>query len=298
MARSAAAKSSRLARLWVSPRFRWSVRLAGAVVLILLIMNGCNSYFYYPSRTVWYKPKDFGLTHEDVYFKTRDGLKLHGWFLPAAGKPRGTIIHFHGNAENITNHIALSAWLPPEGYNVLIFDYRGYGQSEGKVTRAGTILDGHAAIDYALSRPDVDPQRLFVFGQSLGGAVALWVTAQRPEVKAIVVDSTFGRYRDIAQFHLRHIVLMDWAASGLSHLLISSGYDPLDVIDRISPRPLLVIAAGRDEICPPHLGKAVFDAAREPKSFWLVQDAGHGEAPLLNPQEAARRFNELFEQAR
>lgn len=263
-----------------------------------MLLRGCDGAFYYPSRTTWFSPEEFGISRfEDVYFSTRDGIRLHGWWAPAVREARGTVIHFHGNAENITNHIALSAWLPGAGYNLLIFDYRGYGRSEGSVTRAGTILDGHAAIDYALSRTEVDRERLFVFGQSLGGAVAFYVVAERPEIRALVIDSSFPSYRAIATAHARRMLPFHWLSDGAASLLVSDGYDPVDVVDRIPPRPLLVIASGRDNVCFPELGRALFDAAREPKQFWHVDDAGHCEAVLLRPDEATRRIRELFDSA-
>lgn len=279
-------------------RIRWIVRALVAAIILVMLLRGCDGAFYYPSRTSWFSPQEFGISQfEDVYFRTRDGVKLHGWWAPAFREPRGTVIHFHGNAENVTNHIALSAWLPGAGYNLLIFDYRGYGRSEGSVTRAGTVLDGHAALDYALSRPEVDPRRLFFFGQSLGGAVAFYVAAERSEVRALVIDSSFPSYRAIATAHARRMLPFHWLSDGAANLLVSDGYDPVDVVDRIPPRPLLVIASGRDNVCFPELARALFDAAREPKQFWHVDDAGHCETVLLCPDEATRRIRALFDSA-
>ena len=291
---AASDKPARRKRWW--RRFKWTLRVAVLLAIVGKFIVGFDSCFYYPTREVLYTPDQLGLDYEDVTFKASDGVKLSGWFLPARGAPRGTVIHFHGNAENMTGHITFAAWLPRAGYNLLVFDYRGYGQSEGKVTRKGTILDGHAALNYVLSRPDVDPQRVFAFGQSIGGAVAIVVAAERPELRAVVVDSSFSSYRRIAAMHLRKMLLFKWLAGLTARLALSADYDPIDCVDRLAPRPLLVIASGQDEICFPELSRELYDAAREPKEFWLIPEAAHTETIFLKFDEARRRITTRFEE--
>lgn len=144
-------------------RIRWTVRAAIYAILLGLPLGcGLDRLFYHPDSTIYYTPAQLNLRHEDVRFVARDGVRLHGWWLPAlTPRPLGTIVHFHGNAANISNHILAAYWLPAAGYHVFMFDYRGYGQSEGSPTRRGTIADGHAALDYVLSRPEVDRERLY-----------------------------------------------------------------------------------------------------------------------------------------
>jgi fermentation-respiration switch protein FrsA (DUF1100 family) len=287
-------KPERRKRWW--RRFKWTLRVAVLLAIAGKSIVGFDGCFYYPSREVFYTPDQLGLDYEDVTFKASDGVKLSGWFVPARAAPRGTVIHFHGNADNMTGHVPFVAWLPRGGYNLLVFDYRGYGQSDGKVTRKGTILDGHAALDYVLSRPDVAPQRVFAFGQSIGGAVAIVVAAERPELRAVVVDSAFSSYRRIAAMHLRKMLLSKWLARTAARLALSTDYDPIDHVDRLTPRPLLVIASGKDEICFPELSRELYDAAREPKEFWLVPEATHAEAVFLEPDETQRRITGLFDE--
>lgn len=286
----------------------WTLRLVLVALVIGALIVRCDSWFYYPSQRIWETPSLLGMRYEDVRLSAADGVSLHGWWLPAeSGRPgrrgadasaaRGTVIHFHGNAENITAHLVLVEWLPRAGYNVLMFDYRGYGQSGGSVSRAGTIRDGHAAVDYVLSRPDVDRRRIFAYGQSLGGAIAVFIAAERPEIRAVVVESTFSGYRRIAATHLQKLVLLSAPARGLAALLVSGGYDPIDVVGRISPRPLLVIAAERDSICAPQLGRELYEAAGEPKEFWLVPGAGHLAILESAGEELEQRVLEFLERA-
>jgi len=275
--------------------FKWLVRIGVLLFVVGIFIVGLDRLFYYPSKTVHYTPDDFSLKYEDVTFETSDGLKLSGWFLPADGRAKGTVIHFHGNAENITAHVTLSLWLMWEGYNVFVFDYRGYGKSEGRVTRAGTIRDGHAALDYVLSRDDVDPGRIFAFGQSLGGAVATVVAAERQEFRAVVLDSTFSGYRRIGSRHLQKLLFFKWPADLLAAALLSDDYDPIDYVARIAPRPLLVIASTEDKICFAELGRELFDAAGEPKEFVLVQESEHLQTVAENVDGVQDKILRLFE---
>ena len=135
-------------------------------------------------------------------------MRLHGIgrhelpprFLPASGTVKGTVLHLHGNAANVSNHLPLVAWLPARGYNVLMLDYRGFGRSEGKPTLDGIVQDALAALEYLRSRPDVDRDRLVVLGQSIGGATALRMLARDSAgVRLAVIDSSFPSYRGIAR---------------------------------------------------------------------------------------------------
>jgi uncharacterized protein len=279
-------------------RIRWAVRLGvlGLVVGYLKFV-GLDGKFYYPDNEVYVDPAQLGLRYENVTFRTRDGVKLHGWFLPAVGEAKGVVVHCHGNAANVTGHVVLVSWLPEAGYHVLMFDYRGYGKSEGRVTRAGTIIDTHAALDYARTRPEAVGLPVFVYGQSLGGAVAIVVAADRPEVAGVVAESTFGSHRGIAAAHVRKLVHFGWLARFLATVSISAGYDPIDVVGRLSPRPLLVIAAENDQICYPELARELYDAAGEPKSFWLAPRAEHLAILEECPRELGEQITRFFESA-
>ncbi len=263
----------------------------------MLGWNPADRLFYWPSRQVYQDPRDYGLACETVFFDSEPGLRLHGFFFPARGEPLGTVLHAHGNAGNVTAHFPLVAWLPPLGWNVLCFDYRGYGRSEGRITRAGSIRDTHAALDYLLGRPDVDGGRLVAFGQSIGGAIATVVAAGRPELRALVIDGAFARYREIARDVIAAHPLSFVASWWAPWVIVSDGSDPEDAIGRISPRPVMVVHGRNDGIVPWQMGRRLYEAAGEPKEFWLLDNVGHLEASAYNGEEMGPCISAFFRRA-
>lgn len=250
------------------------------LIVLLLPLSGCTQMFFQPMKAHVFSPAQADLAYEDVAITSPDGVRLHAWFLPARGPALGTVLFLHGNAENISTHIASVHWLPARGFNVLLPDYRGYGKSEGTPTLAGVMADIESALGVLLTRPDVDPQRIAVFGQSLGGALAIYHvahSAHRPHIRALVVESAFFGYRDIVQEKLAGFWLT-WPFQWLPGLTVDDDYSPGPVVAKIHPIPLLLIHGERDGIVPLPHGQRLFAAAREPREFWLVEGGGHIEA--------------------
>lgn len=263
-------------------------------LLVLLLCSaslaGCTNVFFQPMRGQVATPEQIGLAYQDVYFEAADGVRLHGWFIPAPGAATGTVFFLHGNAENISTHIGSVYWLPKQGFNVFLPDYRGYGLSQGTPTMAGVMSDIEAAFVTLLARPDVDPQRIVVFGQSLGGSLAISYVARSPHrghIRALAVESAFSDFRGIAQEKMASFWLT-WPFQWLPALAIDNDYSPLRAVDQLAPIPLLLIYDGRDSIVPPHHGHDLYERAREPKELWIVPDAGHIDA--LHTPENRERF--------
>jgi len=246
-----------------------------AALIFSLCLTGCTSVFFQPSSNLFATPGEFGLDYERVEFAAADGTPLFAWFLPARGEPRGTVLFLHGNAENISTHFSSVAWMPAAGFSVLAFDYRGYGASQGHPTLRGVQLDIDAAMRVLLARSDVDPGRIIVFGQSLGGALAIyWVahSKERAHVRAVVVDSAFSDYRLIAQEKLA------WPLQWLPALVVDNDYSPQAAVKALSPIPFLLIHGEEDAIVPPEHSRRLYDGAAEPKDLWIVPGAGHIQA--------------------
>lgn len=245
------------------------------------LLVGCaNSVFYYPDRVDYEPQLIHAVPHEDVWINTTNGLRLHGWWLKAEGEAKATIVFLHGNAQNLTSHVAYVNWLPAAGYNLLIVDYRGYGLSAGKPSRQGVFDDAKAAYFYALSRPEVNPEKMILFGQSLGAAnaIALAGRAQLPGLKAVIAESPFSSYGSIAREKILQIPLAGYLLWPFSPLLVSNGLSPVPVVEKISPVPLLLIHGDRDEVVPPSHSDRLYKKAGTPKLLWILQGAGHTEA--------------------
>ena len=245
---------------------------------LLLALSGCESLFFYPQRTLRPNPHLAKVAHTEVELTTPDGLRLHGWRLaPPATPPRATILFFHGNAENISTHVNGVLWLALAGYQVVLFDYRGYGQSEGKPTLAGIHQDGEAALAWVRTGGGVDPARLVVYGQSMGGAVATYAVARAPgvpRVRALIVESGFASYRDIFRQKLATFFLT-WPFQIPLSLPIHDDLSPARWIGRVSPTPVLLVHGDRDPIVGVAESRRLYDQARQPKALWIGAGAGH-----------------------
>lgn len=244
-------------------------------------LGGCaNSLFYYPDR-VDYEPRlQEPIPHEEVWMDTAEGLRLNGWFLKAHGEARATIVYLHGNAQNLTSHAAYVNWLPAAGYNVLIVDYRGYGLSSGTPTRRGVLDDARTAWFYARQRPDVNPEKMILFGQSLGGATAIALAGREklPGLKAVIADSAFSNYGRIAREKILQIPVLGYVLWPFSPLIVSGGLSPDAVVKKIAPVPLLLICGDRDEVVPPTHSERLYAGAGAPVLLWTLHGAGHTEA--------------------
>lgn len=244
------------------------------ILLNFLILSGCNSLFFHPMQKEVLTPSRFGIQHEEIYLTTPDGLQLHGWHLLAQGKTKGSVVFFHGNAENITTHIASIYWLPAQGFEVYIFDYRGYGRSQGLPSVEGVILDAVTVLDYVANSKSTD---FVVFGQSLGCAVTLNAVAEfqhKERIKAVAVDSCFSGFREIAREKIADVWLT-WPFQFPLSLAFTSDHSPVDAIQSLSPIPLLIIHGNQDHIIPMQHGKSLFDAAESPKQFWEIEHGKH-----------------------
>lgn len=246
-----------------------------------LALAGCaNSLFFYPDRQDYEPRFQHPVPHEDVWMASNGGHKLHGWFLRAEGEPRATVVYLHGNAQNLTAHVLYVDWLPAAGYNVLIVDYRGYGRSPGKPSRKGLFEDARAAWSYARSRNDVDPEKMILFGQSLGGATALSLAGREklPGLRAVVAESAFSSFGGIGREKLLQIPVAGYLLWPFSPLIVSGELSPASVVGRIAPVPLLLIHGDRDEVVPVSHSERLFAKAQSPKLFWRLPRGRHTEA--------------------
>ena len=254
-------------------RLMWHVLgmlLAVYVGLALLLFLFQSRLVFYPQmdRTLSTTPAQIGLSFEEVNLKAADGVALHGWYVPAA-EPRGTILFMHGNAGNISHRLDYVAMFHRLGYNTLIFDYRGYGNSSGSPSEQGTYLDAESAWAYVTQIKHEPACRIALLGESLGGAVAAQLaTKHRPA--ALVLASSFTSVPDLGQ-QLYPYLPVRW----LAHIR----YDTRAYLQQAHV-PLLVAHSPQDEIIPYAHGQALFAAARAPKTF-LELAGGHNDGFII-----------------
>src|SRR2546423_717234 len=199
-----------------------------ASALLAFCLSACTAVFFQPQARLGMSPEEFGLDYEPVEIRAADGTELSAWFFPAPGGAQGTVLYLHGNGENISTQFGNVAWMPAAGFNVLALDYRGYGASKGSPSLAGAQLDIDAAMRALLARPDVDPERIIVFGQSLGAALAVYYVAHSPyraKLRGVILDSPFSDYRLIAQEKMASFPLT-WPLQWLANWTIPNDYSP------------------------------------------------------------------------
>ncbi len=257
-------------------------------ILVILWATGCmERLFYHPTSGTTPPPGDHPGV-ESIRFSSSDATNLSGWFIPAwpdaaRTDPPPTILHIHGNAGNIESHIWFTEYLPPNGFNLFIFDFRGYGESEGRaIRREDLIADTHAALDILLVRSDVDPDRIGLYAQSLGGAIGLNLMADRPEIAVGVIESSFTSWREIAA----SVVGGDqpgWFARLLASVLIPDHHRPIDAISRID-RPLLLLQGTDDEIVPFSHGKRLAEASVDHSTFHGLTGGRHNSLRASHPE--------------
>ena len=264
------------------------------IVLISLLQLGCSNMFFIPMSQHVRTPTDIGLDYRDINFESSDGTPLHGWFLPAKGKARGSILFLHGNAENISTHIGNVHWLPEADYNVLLFDYRGYGKSGGVAELHGVIRDAEAAIKQMVEMDETNGLPVIVYGQSIGAAIAIYTIAHslyRDQIDAAIIESGFSSYRQIVREKLASFWLT-WPLQYPLSWTVSDDYKPIDAIPLIAPIPLLLVYSEEDFIIPPHHGQQLFDAANQPKQLWLVPNGRHISV-FARPEQRLRLLDYL-----
>jgi len=240
------------------------------LVLVLYLLQGRMVFLSnLPGRALTASPNNIGLNYEEVSLATRDSEILHGWYITATN-PVGVVLFFHGNAGNISHRLDSIEIFQELDLDVLIIDYRGYGQSSGKTSERGTYIDAQTAWDYLVNKRGVAPGKIVIFGRSLGGAVASWL-ASRTKPGAVILESCFTSGVDMGNRLYPFLPV---------RLITRLKYPVKEYVKHVSS-PLLIIHSQQDEIIPFDMGQSIFAAAPEPKEM-LVISGDHNGGFLLN----------------
>ncbi len=238
------------------------------ILLALLLYLFQGRMVFLPNlsgRALTASPGDIGLAYEDVTIPTSDHERLHGWFISTANS-RGVVLFFHGNAGNISHRLDSIKIFHELGFDTLIIDYRGYGQSTGKASEKGTYLDAEAAWDFLVKKRGISSDRIIVFGRSLGAAVAAWLGSQHTPA-AVILESSFSSGVDMARQLYPFLP---------ARLITRLKYPVADYASRLNC-PVLVVHSRQDEIIPYAMGQAIFAAVKQQKYFLeLMGDHNNG----------------------
>jgi fermentation-respiration switch protein FrsA (DUF1100 family) len=259
---------------------RLLVLLAVVGALLLLFEK---RLIYFPMSAHEATPAGLGLAHQELSLRAEDGVRLHGWFLPVKDS-RGSVLVCHGNAGNISHRLDRALLMQSRLHlDVLLFDYRGYGQSEGSPDEPGTYRDARAAYRW-LREHGQGEERIVIFGESLGSAIALELALDAP-ARALVLESPFTSIPDMAR--AVYPFLPVWP-------LVRTRYDNLAKVSRLR-MPLLVLHGDRDDVVPFAQGRRVFEAAPEPKRFFAIPGASHNDTYLVGGEAYWRAIAEFLE---
>ena len=254
-------------------------------VLPLALLCSCNHLFFHPDSTRYYSPEDLSIDYEEFWIDSEDGTQLNAWIMRATQPKIGTILHFHGNAQNMSSHFLFVGWMTQLGFDVITMDYRGYGKSGGTPNQIGIVADAVAAIAYTAELEG----DIFVVGQSLGAAISVPAISQLGpnNLKAIILDSGFASYREMAREKLGGIFLT-WPLQYPLSYLVSDDSSPLETASLIK-LPTLVIHGNSDRVVPLSQGRRLFELiGAQNKKFLLLKDGQHTEA-LSNSKTNLRK---------
>ena len=262
---------------WIFGRLAVGASLAYGVTSIVLWTQLEKRFVFFPVAELLYTPNDVNLEYEDVRIQTSDGLVLQGWFISGKVETGSNVtwLWFHGNGGNIGHRIEeLALAHHRTEANIFIFDYRGYGESEGAPAENGTYLDSRAVMEYLSLRPDVDSGRIVYLGHSLGAAVAVELALTQPPM-AMVLVSPFASVHDMANLTLPFSPI-GW--------LVRNHYDSISRIQQLDV-PVLVLHGDQDETVPIDQGRKLYRAANQPKRFQALEGAAHNNTFEVAPEQ-------------
>ena len=281
------------------------VVLLAAAGSVGVMAYGAAAEWTHPARSISQDtPAAYGLDYEDVVLETEDGLHLAAWYVPS--KNGTALIMLHGRGGNRSGDLALAHDLAQAGYGLLLLDLRAHGESEGTVSSLGynEVRDVRAATRYVQQRPGVDPERIGVYGASMGAAVAIMAAAELPELKAVVADSSYASVEWVVRNQFQKL---DGVPPWLGPVVVAMGswqigvdasqIAPVQRVGRISPRPLLIVHGEQDEMFLLENAALLAAAAGEPKEIWIGPGVRHTQMYGTDPVAYVNRVSAFYDRA-
>jgi hypothetical protein len=242
------------------------------LVLGLILYFRQSSFTFQPTREVLNNPGNLNLEYENVQLKTSDNLILSAWYIPAKNA-KFTLLNCHGNGGNISHRLESINIFHDLGVNCLIFDYRGYGASQGKPTEEGVYIDAKTAYKWLINEKKISPENIIIYGQSLGGSVAAHL-AGNVKAQGLIIESSFTSFADVAKKFYPYMPI---------RTLAKYSFKTSDYLERVN-YPVLIIHSKDDELVPFEFGQRLYEkAAKEPKEF-LEISGSHNDGFLESEQ--------------
>jgi alpha-beta hydrolase superfamily lysophospholipase len=251
-----------------------------SVCLSLLVRQ--NRFIFLPSPRIEITPERFNLRYQDVWLpvSAHSGKveRIHGWWIPAAQPETGVMLYLHGNGINIGANVAQASYFHQLGFSVFLIDYRGYGRSDGGFPTEATVYqDAQIAWDYLVQQRQVNPQRIFIYGHSLGGAIAIDLAVRHPKAAGLIVESSFTSMQEMAD-------LKGWSRMFPVDLLLTQRFDSAAKV-KLLKLPVLFTHGTLDERVPFQMSQTLFAATPKPKQLALFPGASHNNlAEIAGPQ--------------
>ena len=268
-----------------------------AACLFLFAAQG--KFIFFPARAIETTPKDFQLGYQDVVLpipiKTGAAETVHGWWIPAlersvnrreSGK---VLLYLHGNGLNVGANVEHANRFHRLGLSVFLIDYRGYGKSQGDFPSESRVYeDAQLAWDYLVKQRGIKPSQIYIYGHSLGGAIAIDLAVRHPEAAGLIVEGSFTSARAMVDFQagVYRVFPID--------VLLTQRFDSLSKVDRLQ-MPVLFIHGSADTVVPTQMSKKLFDAAPEPKQFYIVPDGGHNNSAQIGGAEYLLRVRQFLD---
>ncbi len=293
----------------------------------LFLFAAQGKFIFFPARAIATTPKDFQLKYQDVWLpipaKTVTAESIHGWWIPASDTPPspgrarghrpynrgeaknsvpvpplnkgglgGVVLYLHGNGSNVGANVEHANRFHRLGLSVFLIDYRGYGNSQGDFPSESQVYeDAQLAWDYLVKQRGIHPSQIYIYGHSLGGAVAIDLAVRHPEAAGLIVEGSFTSVRAMVDFQkpLFSMFPID--------VLLTQRFDSISKVDRLQ-MPVLFIHGTADSVVPTQMSKKLFDAAPEPKQLYIVPDGGHNNSAQIGGAQYLLRVRQFLDMSK
>lgn len=274
----------------------WSRRIRWALVLAVLVYVAVCGYFWSVQRDRIFLPDPFiqstparlGMKYEAVNIPSgsgKDAGELYTWWIPAEASDAPTLLYLHGSKDNVGRRVEHIPLLHNAGFNLLLADYRGYGKSTGgNPSEAKVYEDAESAWRYLTLQRKIAPKNIYIYGHSLGGAIAIELGVRHPNASGVIAESTFTSMMDMADLEYAYLPV---------DLLLNQRFDSMGKIRRLKV-PLLLIHGTWDKRVPYQMSQRLFESALEPKSLKLIEGGEHGNSDMIAPLEYGAAITEFI----